>query len=48
MAGEHSSILQAAWDEKGYLLAVRFGTRRDRRYRREDIMKSLEKNKKTF
>ena len=33
-----------AWDEKGYLVAVRFGTRRDRRYRREDVMKLLEKN----
>lgn len=33
------------WDAKGYLVAVRFGTRRDRRYRREDVMKMLEKEK---
>jgi len=25
------------WDKKGILKAVRFGARRDRRYRREDI-----------
>lgn len=31
------------WDAKGYLVAVRFGTRRDRRYRREDVMKMLKK-----
>lgn len=31
------------WDAKGYLIAIRFGTRRDRRYRREDVMKLLEK-----
>lgn len=29
------------WDGKGILKAVRFGTRRDRRYRKEDIMKLL-------
>ena len=39
----HPNTLRA-WDEKGYLVAVRFGTRRDRRYRREDVMKLLEKN----
>ncbi len=27
------------WDRKGILLAVRFGVRKDRRYRKEDIMK---------
>ena len=27
------------WDRKGILVAVRFGERRDRRYRKEDIMK---------
>ena len=31
------------WDAKGYLVAVRFGTRRDRRYKREDIMRLLKK-----
>ena len=27
------------WDKKGILVAVRFGERKDRRYRKEDIMK---------
>lgn len=27
------------WDNKGILVAVRFGERKDRRYRKEDIMK---------
>ena len=30
------------WDEKGILKAVRFGARKDRRYRKEDIVKLLE------
>ena len=34
------------WDAKGYLVAVRFGTRRDRRYRSEDIMNLLKKQRK--
>lgn len=29
------------WDKKGILKAVRFGTRKDRRYRKEDIMRLL-------
>ena len=29
------------WDNKGLLKAMRFGTRRDRRYRKEDILKVL-------
>lgn len=29
------------WDEKGILKAIRFGTRRDRRYRKEDVKKLL-------
>lgn len=33
------------WDEKGILKAVRFGARKDRRYRKQDIMKMLEVNK---
>lgn len=32
------------WDAKGILVAVRIGVRRDRRYRKEDVMKLLEKN----
>lgn len=31
------------WDEKGILKAVRFGPRRDRRYKKMDIIKLLEK-----
>ena len=27
------------WHKKGILVAVRFGERKDRRYRKEDIMK---------
>jgi len=33
------------WDKKGILIAVRFGERKDRRYRREDIM-NFTKHKK--
>jgi len=29
------------WDNKGILIAVRFGERRDRRYRKNDILKLL-------
>ncbi len=29
------------WDNKGLLKAMRFGTRRDRRYRKSDILKVL-------
>ncbi len=29
------------WDNKGYLKAIRFGTRGDRRYRKNDILKHL-------
>lgn len=33
------------WDRKGILVAVRFGERKDRRYRKEDILKLLNQNK---
>ena len=33
------------WDKKGILKAIRFGERKDRRYRKEDIMKLV--NNKT-
>jgi excisionase family DNA binding protein len=36
----HPNTLRA-WDKKGYLVAVRFGTRGDRRYRSEDVLKLL-------
>jgi len=29
------------WDNKGVLKAIRFGTRKDRRYKKEDILKLL-------
>jgi excisionase family DNA binding protein len=29
------------WDNKGFLKALRYGTRRDRRYRKSDILKML-------
>jgi excisionase family DNA binding protein len=29
------------WDNKGFLKAIRFGTRGDRRYRKSDILKLL-------
>jgi len=33
------------WDKKGILVAVRFGERKDRRYRREDIMNFIKHKK---
>jgi len=33
------------WDKKGILVAVRFGERKDRRYRKEDILKLLKSKK---
>ena len=33
------------WDNKGILKAIRFGTRKDRRYRKSDILNILENNK---
>jgi len=34
------------WDKKGILVAVRFGERKDRRYRKEDILKLLNQKRK--
>ena len=34
------------WDKKGILVAVRFGERKDRRYRKEDIMKLVNNRNK--
>jgi excisionase family DNA binding protein len=31
------------WDKKGVLKAIRFGDRKDRRYKKEDILKIIEK-----
>ena len=33
------------WDKKGILVAVRFGERKDRRYRRDDIMNFIKHKK---
>lgn len=33
------------WDNNGTLKAIRFGTRRDRRYKKEDILKIISKKK---
>ncbi|MDP3726225.1 MAG: helix-turn-helix domain-containing protein [bacterium] len=33
------------WDNRGTLKAIRFGTRRDRRYRKGDILKIIQKKK---
>ena len=33
------------WDKKGILVAVRFGERKDRRYRREDIVNFTKRKK---
>ncbi len=33
------------WDNKGVLKAIRFGTRKDRRYRKEDILKLINHKK---
>ncbi len=29
------------WDNKGVLKAIRFGTRRDRRYKKSDVLKII-------
>lgn len=44
MLGCHPNTLRA-WDKKGYLVAVRIGTRGDRRYKREDVMKLVNEGK---
>ncbi|HBT81485.1 hypothetical protein A2757_00975 [Candidatus Giovannonibacteria bacterium RIFCSPHIGHO2_01_FULL_48_47] len=31
------------WDNKGILRAIRFGTRKDRRYKKDDILKIIHK-----
>lgn len=33
------------WDNKGALKAIRFGSRGDRRYKKEDILKVISKRK---
>lgn len=36
----HANTLRK-WDNNGFLKAIRFGTRKDRRYHKEDIVKFL-------
>ena len=43
--GVHPDTLRE-WDNTGRLKAVRLGSRRDRRWRREDILKIIEKGLK--
>ena len=43
--GLHPNTLRS-WDNSGYLKAIRFGTRKDRRYRKSDILKLLEQKTK--
>ena len=38
--GLHPNTLRK-WDNKGFLKAIRFGPRKDRRYRKSDILKVL-------
>ena len=42
MLGCHPNTLRS-WDKSGYLVAIRIGTRGDRRYKREDVMKLIQK-----
>ena len=35
------------WDKKGILVAVRFGERQDRRYKKSDVMKLIQNRGKT-
>jgi len=38
-----NTLLQ--WDNKGIFVAVRFGERKDRRYRKDDILRFIKKAK---
>lgn len=42
--GCHPNTLRQ-WDKKGILIAVRFGERMDRKYRKDDIIKLLSSKK---
>lgn len=39
--GLHPNTLRK-WDNNGYLKAIRIGTRKDRRYRKSDILRLLD------
>ena len=38
LLGVHANTLRK-WDKKGILVSIRFGERKDRRFRKEDILK---------
>ncbi len=38
--GVHPNTMRK-WDNKGYLNAIRIGTRKDRRYRKSDVLRVL-------
>ena len=40
--GVHPNTLRK-WDNKGFLKAIRIGTRKDRRYRKSDVLKVLKR-----
>jgi excisionase family DNA binding protein len=40
--GLHPNTLRK-WDNKGFLKAIRLGTRKDRRYRKSDVLKMLKR-----
>lgn len=44
MLNVHSNTLRQ-WDAKGILPAIRFGARRDRRYKKQDVLKLLDQKK---
>ncbi len=44
LLGVHANTLRN-WDKQGLLKPVRVGVRKERRYRREDILKLLETDK---
>jgi len=41
----HANTLRQ-WDKKGILKAVRFGARKDRKYRKEDLVKFISNQNK--
>ena len=44
LLGVHANTLRN-WDKHGLLTPVRVGVRKERRYKREDVVKLLEKSK---
>lgn len=42
LLGVHPNTLRK-WDNSGYLKALRYGSRKDRRYKRSDLLQMLKK-----